>query len=291
MTSLLDIVKAHSPDIQANGQIRMQCPFRENHEGKYAAASGDGSKSFFISPDINAYHCFSCKEKGKATVLLQKRFGIPYFTAIEYVTLTETLIKERKEFELMIHWKIVPPKELIERGFSAETLKHFKLGYSKKEIIIPLFMNKKLVGIKYRSLDRSSTYPFWYSDGFHKEIYLYNYDLERSIKNGYTIIVEGETDTFRLFDYGYDVTSTLGTSLSDEHVEMLSKIPKIYMAYDSDNPGITGMHKAYNKLKRLTDVEFINYLAKDPADSTKRNFAYGFKHACNYGEFKILTEE
>ena len=51
--SLMDIFADYSPKQMTNGQIRMECPFRENHE------DGSGRISFFVSPDKNAYHCFT----------------------------------------------------------------------------------------------------------------------------------------------------------------------------------------------------------------------------------------
>ena len=52
-SNLLDIFSEFSPQLMSNGQIRMECPFRENH------TDGSGKMSFFVSPDINAYHCFA----------------------------------------------------------------------------------------------------------------------------------------------------------------------------------------------------------------------------------------
>ena len=52
-SDLLSIFSEYSPQLLTIGQIRMECPFRENH------SDGSGRMSFFVSPEINAYHCFA----------------------------------------------------------------------------------------------------------------------------------------------------------------------------------------------------------------------------------------
>lgn len=53
MTDLLEVFKDFNPQKMTNGQIRMECPFRDNHP------DGSGRMSFFVSPDKNAFHCFT----------------------------------------------------------------------------------------------------------------------------------------------------------------------------------------------------------------------------------------
>lgn len=49
---LIDVVAEFSPR-ESGSQLRMECPFREKH------TDGSGQMSMFLTPDINAYHCFS----------------------------------------------------------------------------------------------------------------------------------------------------------------------------------------------------------------------------------------
>lgn len=289
---LLIIFKDFSPKVLVNGQIRMTCPFRENHIGKSSFAAGDGSNSFFATPDSNTYHCFSCKAKGTLVRLLTTVFGASYYDAVEAVKLGEVEVKSKKEFELSTFWKVEAPIEFLDRGLKKETLLRHRLGYSKtgKEIIIPLYFGKELRGLKYRAINPGHKEArFWYSDDFYKIDYLYNYDLERSIRNGYTILVEGETDTYRLEDYDYDVTATLGTSLSEKQMLLLQKIPVIYLAYDCDISGINGMHKIYKEWGKNLNIEFLNYPADDPGNCSRRGFKKAFDNPCNYAEFKLYT--
>ena len=93
----MEIFKDYSPVQMSNGQIRMECPFRENH------SDGSGRMSFFVSPDINAYHCFSCGSKGNLVRLLTTRFKVNYFEAVGLVRFTEYR-KEKVEFDLDVMW-------------------------------------------------------------------------------------------------------------------------------------------------------------------------------------------
>lgn len=287
--NLLDVFKKHTPKVQGNGQIKMECPFRENHTGKYSVTSGDGSKSFFATPDINAYHCFSCGAKGRLTSLLTTKFEVPYFESVEMVNLVK-YEREKRSWELDFMWELTPPKEFTERGIPESSLKKFRVGYDKKkQIVIPLYLGYDLKGIKFRIEEGERS--FWYSDSFIKAEYLYNYNLERSLKAGYTILVEGETDVWRVDSFNYDVTGLLGVSLSDFQINLIRKIPLIYLCLDTDASGIRAMHQLYQKLKLLTEVMFINLPVKDPGACSYRQFYGAMKRPYNFAEFNYLTTE
>ena len=108
--SLLDIFSSFEPRLMSNGQIRMRCPFRENHK------DGSGNVSFFVTPSMNVYHCFSCRSKGNVVRLLTSRFDVGYFDAVELVKLTPYIPDDKKSFELDISWDTTKlPKEFIKR--------------------------------------------------------------------------------------------------------------------------------------------------------------------------------
>ena len=132
--SLMEIFKSYSPVQMSNGQIRMECPFRENH------TDGSGRMSFFVSPDINAYHCFSCGAKGNLVRLLTTRFKVTYFEAVGLVRFTEYR-KKKVEFDLDVMWDFhKSPEEFMHRGYSKDTLEHFRVGMTDTgEILIPYY--------------------------------------------------------------------------------------------------------------------------------------------------------
>ena len=185
--SLLEIFAEFSPKVLSNGQIRMMCPFRDNHP------DDSGQMSFFINPSINAYHCFSCGAKGNLIRLLTTQFGVNYFEAAGMVQLSD-YTPEKKEFDLDVMWDTHKlPKEFLDRGYPKEILQHFKVGTTDDgEILIPYYRSfvkpTELLGYQRR----------WYkpergvrnSKGFNKKEYLYNLDTSYN----YVVLVEGQSD-------------------------------------------------------------------------------------------------
>lgn len=287
--SLLNVFAPYNVRTQKNGQLRCMCPFRDKHTG---VGTGQGLESMYLSPDINSFHCFSCGAKGKLTTLLMSdMFEIPFFEAVEYVRLTEYR-KEVKDTihstqsEYMIDFS-KPPKEFLERGFSKELLKYFRVGMTDKPNVaaIPLYdFERNLQGIKYRNLKERE---FWYNEGFEKDHYLYNFNPNAP----YTILVEGETDTWRAHSWGYFVSSSLSKNLSPEQAEIIanSKVDKVYLSLNSDMPGVIGTHKAYKLLSKYKDVEILNLPAKDVDECKPRTFKHSFENPVNYAEFRLLT--
>lgn len=295
---LLEILEKQNanPTLLSSGQIRVMCPFRDLHTG------GDGLESMFLTPDINAYHCFSCRSKGRLTVLLTSKYEIPLFEAMEMVHIDEYKKEKKQSLEDDdYYWDLKLPDVFEARGFTKELLVNkFKVGTKfitnkdgvrQKVTVIPNYWDGELRGIAYR-IDvqrRDGTYKrisSWNSDGFNKEEYLYNGDARYK---DYVIIVEGQSDVWRLFSYGYNVYGVLGSSLSDWQAEQIRKVKKVYIAGDCDLPGIRASESWYKKLYLHTDVEFINYPASDPCACKARPFKKAFENPCNYAEFKELT--
>lgn len=286
----LVLLDEYEPKLMYNGQIRMMCPFRENHEGKRAIVSGDGSKSMFLTPEINAYHCFSCKEHGSLSQLLIMKFDVPFWEAVQMVSFDNSPTKRRKKstFELDISWDIEPPKRFLKRGIPSEILLKHKVGTittGKKRgtICIPLFEGGRLIGVKYR-VDFPERY-FYYSEGFERENYIYGW------REGMPeiIVVEGETDYFNLDNWQLPGGATFGVEVGDGQIEKLRKIPLVYLAMDNDGPGINSMYELHKDLKNHTEVRFINYPAADPGVCRRRQFINAYKNWCNFAEFKYYT--
>lgn len=294
---LLEILKDLNPQLLANGQIRSACPFTENHSvasRRSGKVSGDGSKSFFLSPDKNGYHCFSCGAHGTAVRLLTVVLKVPFFEAVEIIKLTDYVSvakSERSEvFDLDRLWYLEPPQEFLDRGYTEETLEYFKVGKDADgNIVIPLYEGVTLRGLMFRKDSPSGNKIVWHSEGFVKETYLYNY----SPKYKEAILVEGPTDLWRVHQFGYNnVVALLGRSASPEQIEMMSKIPVWKFALDADVSGIRAMEKIYRDLEKyVDDISFVDYGEKDPGDVRSiRQWNKALKDSHTYAEFKYLTE-
>lgn len=279
--NLLDIFKDYSPQIMTNGQIRMECPFRDKHP------DGSGKQSFFISPDINAYHCFSCKSKGNLVRLLTTVFKVNYFEAMEVVKLTDyTPVK--KEFDLDVIWDIKnPPKEFLSRGYSKEVLKHFRVGTGEDgEIVIPYYTDfdkpRDLVGYQRRWYEPSRRVRN--SKGFERRNYLYNLNT----KDKHTILVEGQSDVWRLYQHDYNATALMGSDISAEQVKKLSCFDTVYLALDNDEAGRRATEICYYFLRNHVDIQLIPYVTKDPGEClSKDEWDSAFERSTSYMEYSL----
>ena len=269
-----------------NGQIRIKCPFRENHT---SWGEGAGAKSMFLTPDINAYHCFSCKEKGSLLKLFLHKLDLPFEEAIEYVSITLRHEKEKKPYELdeIIDFSR-PPKTFLDRGICEETLKHFKIGSSINErglevITIPYIMGGVLRGLTKRTYLKGGNKNIVSSKGFNKQEFLYNYNPSWEE----VVLVEGETDAMRLYQLGVkNVFAILGSNISEWHIKTLSKFKVVYCAFDNDWAGYTLNEIANKGLSTSTKVRFVPYLRDDPEKiETRREWLRGFYNSMDYLEY------
>ena len=273
---LLVILEEYEPKLMSNGQIRMECPFKENH------TDGSGKMSFFATPEMNGYHCFSCREHGNFVRLLTKEFGVNYFEAMEMVKLTD-YSKKDTPFELDIKWDLTPPKEFLKRGFTAETLSELFIGSTSDGwMVIPFFMDGDL-----RGYQRRKDYPdrvVINSTGFNKREYLYN--LDRSKEE--VTVVEGYSDVMRLKQFGYNTTAILGATVSTWQAKEISKFKRVYLAFDNDSAGRRATEMCYQQIRRYTDVKIIPYLTKDPAEcKSRRQWKRYFNNATDYMEYTL----
>lgn len=274
--NLLDIFKEFNPQAMSNGQIRMECPFRDNHP------ADNGKMSFFATPNINAYHCFSCQAHGNLVSLLTSKFRVNYFEAVGMVRLTD-YTPERKEFDLDLIWDFsTQPLEFTNRGYSKECLRHFRVGTTKSgSILIPYYkdFNKptELLGYQER----------WYepdrrvknSKGFNKKEYLYNLDFSKD----YVVLVEGQSDVWRLYQHGYNACALMGADMSSWQVTQLAKFKKVYLALDNDNAGRRSTEICYHLLKNHTEVELVPYQTKDPGEcKSKKDWELAIKNSTDY---------
>lgn len=282
--TLMSIFESNDPTKMSNGQIRMMCPFRENHK------DGSGRMSFFVSPDINAYHCFSCGAKGSLINLLTTKFKVNYFEAVEFVRLNDyDEHKEEKSFDLDLIWDYnKPPKEFLDREYSIDTLKYFRVGLSDSdEIVIPYYDSFKtlenLLGYqKRRYTDRGRI--VCNSKGFNKKDYLYNLDYSQN----YTILVEGQSDVWRLHQFGFNACALMGSSLSDDQILKLSKFERVYLALDNDYTGRYTTEICNEKLRNYTNILLVPYTTKDPGEClSRKQWVKAFNESTDYMDYTL----
>ena len=126
-------------------------------------------------------------------------------------------------------------KYLLSRGISDKYLKKFaRLGKSNT-MMMPLTNGKKVIGIKYRTIDKKI-----FSERESQSDYLLGWQLVKDFS--YIIIVEGEIDLLSALEVGFESVVSLpfgaGNLKSIEHQkDWLSSFDKIIIATDNDTQG------------------------------------------------------
>lgn len=145
------------------------------------------------------------------------------------------------------------------RGITLETIERFGLGYCNKGIMagricIPLLNAEgQLVAYagRYAADDLpEDTLRYKLPKGFQKAHVLYNMHRIQNTEAKHLVIVEGFWSVFRLDALGIPAVATMGTSLTDEHVEQIvgSNIKFVTVIFDGDEAGHTGAKDAATKL-------------------------------------------
>jgi len=138
-----------------------------------------------------------------------------------------------------------------ERGYTEETIRHFKLGLVREDgiawLTIPHFKDDEIVNIKFRTLPPREKKFKRLPD---RPSILFNQDC---LKNGFKeiFLCESETDAMSLWQAGFKnvVASTCGAgSFLAEWHETLEKIEDVFLVFDPDDPGQKGAHTVANKL-------------------------------------------
>lgn len=163
---------------------------------------------------------------------------------------------------------------LLDRGFSKETCRTFKIGWdaNRSRITIPIFnIEEQLLGFIVRAVldENDPDYKRVYGksdkylvDNFQRSLTLFPINMFPK-GNDTVVLVEGSLDAMRGHQYGFNnVLAVLTSKLSKEQVRLLHRlrVKNIVLAFDDDKAGQEGCKKAYEMLKN----DFIVYKVKYP---------------------------
>ncbi len=120
---------------------------------------------------------------------------------------------------------------------------------------------------------------------FNKRRNLFAMNIVKKSKQGYIILTEGYMDAITLHQYGFDcAVASLGTSLTQEHADMLSKYTdEIVLTYDGDEAGQNATKRAIPMLEKTgLRVKILRMQgAKDPDE---------FLHKYGADRFTLLLQ-
>ena len=173
---------------------------------------------------------------------------------------------------LAFHLTPDPKHSFLEnRGLTSDQISDFGLGFQNKgmmknRIVFPIHnKNNELIAYAGRWLDEDvpdNEMRYKLPEGFFKSLVLYN--LNRVVKTfpdtKHIIIVEGFWSVIRLHSAGVPVVSCMGTSLSEEQIQLLQHvgIEQITLIFDGDDAGRKGVE---NTLPSLTERFFVKTIS------------------------------
>jgi 5S rRNA maturation endonuclease (ribonuclease M5) len=180
----------------------------------------------------------------------------------------------------------LPSKYFLGRGFKESTLNYFEVGDCHERTsklfdrsIIPIHNDDgtKVIACIARAIKEYKTPKFLITPkGFDKRFFFYNYHraLEHINKTSSVILVEGQSDVWRLYEAGiYQAVSLFGRTLSKEQEHKLHKlsITQVIVLLDNDQAGRESKVQIQRQLSRMYKLSFPKIPTKDVGDMSVDN--------------------
>lgn len=218
------------------------------------------SDKLYVNTLNGVYHCFRCDLKGK----LHLRYNLQ--DVKNYLENNKIKKDVNKTLYLMPFTKYDLTEEqkqaLYNRGLTDDDISYYNITGGKR-IQIPNFVKGNLTDIvclwewrKDRVTDHNPKYL--YEEGVKKSNTLFNiYNIENNVDN--ITLCEG---IFNAITAGKTSVASYGRSLSECQLQLiLDKSPKsITIAYDSDEPGVTGALKVIEDLNNAKYQGLVYYI-------------------------------
>ena len=192
--------------------------------------------------------------------------------------------------------------ELVSAGLAIRSNKGTGTVYDRfrDRLMFPIIdVRGNVIGFGGRVLDNST--PKYLNSPetiiFNKRKNLFAMHLAKKSKLDYIILTEGYMDAISLHQFGFDcAVASLGTSLTDEHANLLSKYTqKVVLTYDADEAGQNATRRAVPMLERAgLQVRILRMEgAKDPDEYLKKYGADRFRllleRSENHAEYRLQS--
>ena len=230
-----------------------------------------------------AFSCFKCGEKGSLIKLLQTIEGEKNLSKIYDIISAYSggvpVIEKEKHFQSKVYLptgstKNFPPAHLEflkKRRFDVSVIEKYDLyatgpiGDYKHRLIIPIYMNNRMLGFVGRDVSGKSPIPYKNSSDVYSikdaKQCLYNVD---NVPRKTVVIVEGVFDAWRIGD---GAVATFGTRYTHEQLLLLRGMRRAFVMYDADANFLA--HKLAHDISSIVpNVEVLELIGGDPADLT-----------------------
>ena len=191
-------------------------------------------------------------------------------------------------------------KELLDAGLAVNGKKGGVYDRFRNRLMFPIIdIRGNVIGFGGRVMDDST--PKYLNSPetiiFNKRRNLFAMNVVKKSKREFIILTEGYMDAIALHQYGFDcAVASLGTSLTQEHADMLSKYTdELVLTYDGDEAGQNATQRAIPMLERTgLRVRILRMRgAKDPDEFLKKYGADRFRlllEGCeNQAEYRLRS--
>lgn len=213
---------------------------------------------FSVDIENGNYYCFSTGQGGNIKEIKDfdfdlKNITVPKQDRRKKADFTE-LFLNRATHKLNDEWR----KYLEKRGISEKFLDTFCRLSSNGAMMIPITDKEKVVGIKYRTLDKVCT-----AERGTSTEYFVNWQNVQDYR--YLIIVEGEIDLLSVIEADYYNVVSLPSGATNikcviNQKEWLKQFEKIIIAVDNDEAGEKCKKKIIKELSEIKDRLYtVNY--------------------------------
>ena len=109
----------------------------------------------------------------------------------------------------------------------------------------------------------------------------------------YVVVVEGQSDVWRLYQHGYNACALMGADISPWQVKQLAQFERVYLALDNDLAGRRATEIVYELLRNHTEIRLVPYTTKDPGDCIEKSeWESAFSNYSDYLEYSLtMTTE
>lgn len=213
----------------------------------------DEKQHLYINNEKGCWKCFHCEAKGSWFNLLDRIGESERILLESFADTQETAELAPKELELKITsddvetYQLQVPDRIYnyltgqERGLTVETLEEFKVGWDGRSIVFPVYDKAgNLINLRHRRDPvRSDGSKLWNEPG--GRAVLFNIKAISEDREC-VVLTEGEFDAMVACQNGFPaVSGTAGAgTFKPEWVSEFEKVKRVYIVYDSDEPGKQG---------------------------------------------------
>ncbi len=214
-----------------------------------------------------------------------RKFGLG-FSPISRSNLFDYLKKQGFSTELIRESGLVTYDE--KKGFNDKFWNRVMFPIADEHNKVIAFGGRVMSDAKPKYLNSPET------DLFDKSRTIYGLNIARSTRRDFFILCEGYMDVISQHQAGFDnAMASLGTAFTSGHASILKRLKKpVYLAYDSDQAGVTAALRAIKILRESEMVCRVISLKpyKDPDEFIKAEGAEGYEQRIKEAENGFFFE-